>query len=215
MANEQTREEIIRQGHRENLADRFNREVVGSNHVLKNQHLYGSLGSQSAESAYRDVFNGEEAQRLRQELHDRTQQEWDQSGVYGEVPYLTNGQLSAPRLRMVQESMAMLPLGDLLEEVSSIAGEHGFKYELDEQLREYTYFGIQQRILEAEGDMSVLSEDEQAAYAVYQELSNAYKRGAGFSIIKGHSFDDINSNLRKIFERYNPQPDEPSENDGE
>ena len=215
MTDEQTREEIIRQGHRENLADIFNRKVVGSNHVLKNQHLYGSLGSQSAESAYESVFSGEEAQRLRQEAHDGTRQEWDRLGVYGEVPYLTNGQLSAQRLRMVQESMAMLSLGDLLEETSSIAGEHGFDYEVPEQLREYTYFGIQQKILEAKGNMSVLSEDEQAAYAVYQELSNAYRRGAGFSIIKGHSFDDINSNLRKIFERYNPQPDEPSENDGE
>ncbi len=188
------------------LEDKLNQKFLGSNHVMKNQALYGQLGVSSAESVYDECIKSQKANEVRNEVYKERKEEGDSFDVYGE-PAIGNYDISVYMLKQIEESKSLLPLGELEGIVKNIASE--FDFEVPEELKNYVPAELYQKTqlakLSGKNEYE-LSEQEKDALVIYQELlSKAYNRGAALNSAKENSFADLNSLGKKISEKYNPK----------
>lgn len=203
MADEQTREEIIRQGARENLESKLIQNLVGSSRVLNPQAAfkYGQLGVQSAQVTYDSLVNGGEIGELRDREYQERVQEGKSLGIHGEPSYPTNYDLTAKRAIILEQSKVILTLGDLAEIVYSVAGKFGFKLpELSEELSGYTAAELDRKSKSKRG----LTKREEAALVLYSHLSQTYDRGISDEASWANRYEDANEAIAEIAKKYQP-----------
>lgn len=210
MTDEQSREEIMRKGARENLEDRLNQDLVGSNRVLNPQATfkYGQLGVQSAQIAHEKLVRGEDVRKLMEREYQLKLRKKDMLGLSGEPNYPTIYELTEKRAEILEQSKEMLPLRELAEIVYSVAD--GFEFDLPGELENYTAQELSFKKAQNEGE---LSEQEEDALSAYDLLSQAYDLGISLRTSRSNYFEGLNQAGRQIAGRY--QPSEPGENDRE
>lgn len=196
------------------LEDKALQGVFGSNQVRSNPFLYGQIGVQGAEDAYNESIHGEKAQEIRKELYEKSKQEGDSQGVYGE-PSIGNYEVSKQVANQIEENKIILPLGELEKMAKNVAD--GLESDIPEELKKYVPAEIQEKIIRANieeakkgkqfdtrkvVEKGVLTEEEADALGAYQALSQAYDRGTALSASNDNYFSDYNQTLSQISEKY-------------
>ena len=203
MTDEQTREEIIRQGLIENLEDKLSQGLVGSNRVLNPQETfkYGQLGVQSAQVTHDNLVSGDGFKQLMEEEYQARLEKKAKYRLSGEPNYPTVYEQTEKRAEMLEQSKQLLPLGELAEIVYSVAGKFGFKLpELSEELSGYTATELDRKSKSKRG----LTKREEAALVLYSHLSQTYDRGISDEASWANRYEDANEAIAEIAKKYQP-----------
>lgn len=189
------------------LESKLMQNTAGSNAVLTNQSLYGTLGVQSAQSAYDGTMSSDEAQKERYRGYQENVDEYRRNGVFGEPAYPSNGDLSNRLIRQLNEVMGLAKLSEL-EKISKGVGAK-LNFEVPEELKEYSRNDLIKKAYDPEKglDMNKFDDKEKHAFALYQVLSEAYNRACALKTAQSNLYGDLNEQGKRIADLY--KKDEP------
>ena len=208
MTNEQSREEIIRQGAIENLVNPHFQMLVGSNRVLGPQGAlqYGENGVQGAQATNDRLASGEYVRGLIEKDYQSKLREKERLGLSGDPTPLTIYDITEKGAKMLEQSMKVLSLRDLVEIVRSVSD--GSDIDLPEELQDYVGGELIFKLSRGED----LSEDERNALGVFQYVSETYNRGISYNASGASRFADLNQAIGKITDKYRPNDAEGANN---
>jgi hypothetical protein len=197
---EPSREDIAKK----TLEDSVHQQFVGSNYLLKYPFKFGELGQASAQSEYAKVMTSDTAKKIRDELYKKEMENWKNSGLYEKPNYPADYAVAQRFNQSVQESSMCLKLGDLEGIISKMAGDGALTDKLPDQLKNFTYESIAQKVMEAKqkGENYKPSETEQEALQMYNVLMEAYTRTTAKKLIGNSYLDDVNAAVHQIAEKY-------------
>ena len=183
--------------------------TLGAN-LAKDTAKYGSVGSESA----KQVFNGEEIKKAKEEEYQELSKEYESLGIAGEPTYPSNSDYSYEVIKGLENVMKNSYLEDLAEGVNKIAPE--LKFELPEKLKNYVPAELMQKAAEErDGKIYInpekLNEDEQVALGVYKQLREAYRLTTAKNVADSNYLGDSKKYLDGVMEKYNPTPKEAEE----
>ena len=187
--------------------------TVGANYILENQARYGEKGKLAAQSAYETAMNSEAIQKIRQRKYEEKKKEFEKNGVHGFPNYLSDPEISNEIINLTNQSMPMVSLGKLEEIVGGLA--QGFEFEVPKELKDYVYKNLYQKVVEhamgngenENGEIEfkpeeALDKKEQAAWDMYQFLSNNYTLGVAKAVYDKGYFAEQNQIGAQILEKH-------------
>ena len=206
MANEnqkgEDRERIVK-----TLESKFIQNSVGSNLVKTNPYLYaGELGYQSAGSVYTQTMSGKEAKEEKDSLYNSKKQEGEQLGVFGEPAYPSDYDLSVKLARQLYETITVAKISELEKAAKSVGAKLDF--EVPAELKDYVNAELIQKAYnpeKGEVDVKSLDEKEQHALALYQVLTESYRRACALKTTQTNYFADLSEQGKKICDSYKPK----------
>ncbi len=195
MTKEQpTREEMI-SSLEWNLNNPFYLFMLGSNVLRKDQNAFGQFGHSAGESVYSSLISGEESDKLRKKMYDGEMKEAEALGLADRPEYPSNYEISKYSVRLINEAVMNLPLGNLEKALGNIA--QGVDLKIPEALKGYV------------GMEEGLDDETRKMVMTYKQLSmEAIRRGTAFRIMDMNKYADINAQAGKLNEMYE-KPNEP------
>ncbi|MFA5953397.1 MAG: hypothetical protein WC812_02285 [Candidatus Pacearchaeota archaeon] len=188
-------------------------QIVGANLVKANPNEYGSRGVNYVDPVYSQVMNSEAVNNIRLNEYQKSKQEYEARGVFGDPSYLSNPEISNLVIRQIDEVMEKSSLGELYSVVKKIAP--GLDFKLPDKLKglsreEVINNVIKKGAITKEGglDAKKLSPEEQDYFGFYQLISNAYKEISALSLMNSGFYSSINAMGNQLGEKYFPKPKE-------
>jgi len=207
-----TREE----GARKTLEDAFFRSAIGSNFIKREPYAFGQVGYDAGLKGYDETMNGDEARKIRDDVYKQKKQKADSLGIAGDVPRPSDYDTMLYAAQIVKENQALLPLGQLEEIVSGIAGP--LEFEVPKELKNKSYEEVQREIVrksfDADGKKTgyELSEQEKDIHQMFGVLRGAYEMGAAKKIFDKNYLFSFNAAGKEIADKYAPKPKKPQNN---
>jgi len=168
---------------------------------------YGTNGKAAA----KDAFNGEDIKKEKDEEYKSLSEKYESMGVAGEPTYPSNSDISYKIINGLEQVMEASYLEDLVEGVNKMAPE--LKFNLPDKLKGFVYNEFIQKAAERkDGKLMInpkkLSEDEQTAIEVYENLKEAYRITATNKVINANPLGDVKAYLNGVTAKYNPRSTE-------
>jgi len=179
---------------------------VGSNLVLSNQSLYGSLGVESARYTYDNLMSSPEVQKMRDETHKEKTEEYRRNGVFESPAYPSNGDISNKLMTQANEVMSIAKLSELEKALEDV----GIKLDnkVPEKLKNYSKLELIKKAYEPESErvnLNKLNDEEKQAFELYQVLSESYQRACALKASQANYFADLNARFKKVSDLYKPK----------
>lgn len=181
------------------VGNKFFQNIVAGNEIKQNPMTYGQLGFDIGEKFYSDSLQGDNAEKLRKGLYKEKEEERRNLGIAETAPYPTNYDVVKKILSSVNESFAVLSLGDLESAVTKISGKLDFS--IPEKLKSLSQMDLIPKL----SSKVELSEDEETALKLIQLYKEAYTKSLVLKSISSGYLDGINEVGKKITEKYNKE----------
>ena len=171
---------------------------------------YGTEGKEASKGA----FNSEEIKKAKEEQYNQLTKEYEAMGIAGEPTYPSNPDFSYKVIQGLEQVMETSYLEDLAEGVNKFIP--GLDFELPDKLKGYSFIKLKQIMIdkkvvdEKTGKLNPekLSQDEEDAFGVYQNLREAYRLHSVKNIDNSNYLRNEKEYLNGIMEKYNPTPKE-------
>lgn len=212
MTSKDTQEKIDRRERsRTNLEFKLYQNIAGSNQVKSDPFLYGQLGLQGGEETYISSMDSEEIRKRKDQDYKQRRKEGERLGIAGEPAYPTDYSVSLRIVKQLEESKALLSLGELEEVIKNVASglELSVPEEISvpEELRDMFSYELMEKVAEGQ----TLTKKEEEALVRYELLSKVYNRCAAIRASRSGSFTDLKQMGEQISEKYRPKDSQQSE----
>jgi hypothetical protein len=194
---------------RSNLESKVYQAFIGANEIKNNPTRYGTIATESADRGYSEFLRSGEANEIRGELYDAKKKEQRELGIAQE-PEITDYEIAKAVKGIIEQSMAVIPLGMLEESVKNVAKD--LKIKIPKKFRDMTYEEFTKRAIESGAvdkerglDPDKLSESDRDYLVMYNTLRSAYDKGAAMEIMRKGYLAKENAIGRQISEKYEPQ----------
>jgi hypothetical protein len=173
------------------------------------QGVVGANALGVSDPIYNLVMKNPEIMELREEDYQKKLQEYKHLGVAGNPSYMQDTDLSELVLKQIDVQMRMAKFGELYDIMQKMG--KSFESKLPEQIKNLSFDSIFKKGTDEKTgkfDEKKLSEDEKIGLSMYNEFAEFYRNTCKGSTINKFAYQDMNSSLKAVWEKYNPTPKE-------